>query len=175
MRKKTLCGFLLLLSLGCTDQSAQQQQRELTYFDIKGYFETEVNRLNKLKPSITKSVEINDSLERKAVRILDWKKELSIFSEADINRASWKGLFKLEKHDGTDIYTSDDEKVPVKKLALRFEGKRIKQILIVLNTDNSLYDSKDSLSYYPDSLYRIKKTQHIKLLSSKHYEIQGLF
>ena len=114
-------------------------------------------------------MEINDSLERKAVRILDWKKELSIFSEADINRASWKGLFKLEKHDGTDIYTSDDEKVPVKKLALRFEGKRIKQILIVLNTNNSLYDSKDSLSYYPDSLYRIKKTQHIKLLSSKHY------
>ena len=175
MRKKTLCGFLLLLSLGCTDQSAEQQQRELTYFDIKGYFKAEVNRLNKLKPSITKSVEINDSLERKAVRILDWKKELSIFSEADINRASWKGLFKLEKHDGTHIYTSDDEKVPVKKLALRFEGKRIKQILIVLNTDNSLYDSKDSLSYYPDSLYRIKKTQHIKLLSSKHYEIQGLF
>lgn len=175
MRKQTLCGFLLLLTFGCSNQSKEKQQRELTYFDIKGYFESEIARLDKLKPSITKSVEVNDSLESKAIRISDWKKELSVFTEADINRASWKGLFKLQKLKGSDTYTSDDDKVPVKKVRISFNDQGLSEILIVLNNSNSLYSAQDSLFYYPDSLYRIKKTQDIKLLSSKRYEIQGLF
>jgi len=175
MRRKTVCGFLLLLSLGCINDTEVAQQRELTYFDIKGYFEGEVSRLSKIKPSIHKSVEVNDSLERKQLRITDWRKELSIFSDADINRASWKGLFSVNKQQGSETYVSDDDKIPVKEIKITFDQKHLKSLLIIIKNSNSLYTSQDSLFYYPDSLYRVKKVQHIKLLKEKHYEIKGRF
>lgn len=170
-----VCGFLLLLSLGCINDTEVAQQRELTYFDIKGYFEGEVSRLNKVKPTISKSVEVNDSLERKQLKIADWQKELSIFSDADINRASWKGLFTVSKQQGSERYVSDNEKVPVKEIQITFDQKHLKSLLIIVKNSNSLYTSQDSLFYYPDSLYRVKKIQHIKLLKEKQYEISGRF
>lgn len=175
MKKQTLCGFLLLLFFGCNNQPEQKQQRELTYFDITGYFETEVARLSKANPSISKTVAVNGGLEEKQLRIADWKKELSSFSNADINRASWKGAFTLSRQQNTQTYTSDQEKIPVKKVQVSFEKERLKSLLIVIRNSNSLYRSEDTLTYYPDSLYRVQKTQKIKLLNEKNYVITGTF
>ncbi len=90
-------------------------------------------------------------------------------------RTSWKGLFNLSKKEGQEIYNSANEKVPVKEIKIDKEGQNIKAIMIVVKNSNSLYTSEDSLFYYPDSIYCIKKTQKIKLLDEKKYEIKGLF
>ncbi len=84
MRKSYIYLFLLLL-FGCIDK-AKEQRPELTYFDLKGYFDREVSRLSKSNPVITKSVKVNDSTEAKTIKIGDWKRELSIFYDADINK-----------------------------------------------------------------------------------------
>jgi len=43
----------------------------------------------------------------------------------------------------------------------------------VISNKNILYSSGDTLVYYPDSLYEIRKHQKIKLLAQKTYQITG--
>lgn len=160
---------------GCNNETLQEQKNEITYFDVKGYFNAEVSRLTKANPEITKTVLVDDSLEIKKIRIHDWKKELAAFSDADMNRNSWKGLFTLSKHNDAEIYHSENEKVPVKTVSITFKNNKVYGFKIVVKNTNALYQSVDTLTYYPDSLYQVKKIQNIRLLAKKNYQITGKF
>ncbi|MFA4871270.1 MAG: hypothetical protein WC623_23930 [Pedobacter sp.] len=174
MRRTLLIPVILLVFSGC-NPAEKSQKNDLSYFDLKGYFEKEALRLNKRNPVFTKTVMVNKSSETKKIQIRDWEKELSVFSEADINRSAWKGLFHIEKNMEQEVYTSDDKKVPVKEVLITKRGEKVQGIKILMRTNNMLYSSADTLSYYPDSLYQIKKKQEIRLLSEKNYIITGKF
>ena len=170
-----LCGFLLLLCYSCGDSTGAGQKNAHTYFNLKGYIEQESGRLSRSNPTVHKTVMVNDSSESKEIKIQDWKKELSVFSDADMNRAAWKGLFQVKKSGEQEIYTSDHKKVPVKELVITRRNGQLYGLQIFIRNSNTLYTSADTLSYYPDSLYEVKKTQNIRLLSTKNYRITGKF
>jgi len=174
MRK--LSFLLLIFFLGaCNSGTQKKQSGALEYFDLKDYIAKEAKRLNLLNPEIDKYVEVNRSGEHKKLKITDWQKELAIFSDADVNKSAWQGLFKLNKAGDTKTYVSDNDKVPVKSLSIQYRNGKISSLQILISTVNSLYTSNDTLSYFPDSLYEVKKTQHIKLLNEKNYHITGRF
>jgi hypothetical protein len=175
MRNTILLFCILLFFISCSDSADKKQKNDLTYFDVKGYFEKEATRLTKTNPLIKKAVNVNGEGESKSMKISDWKKELALFSDADINRASWKGLFQLKKSQDQERYTSNNEKVPVKELLVFYKKNKVSGFKILIKNTNSLYTSIDTLTYYPDSLYQIKKMQNIKLLSEKSYTITGTF
>lgn len=170
-----LCGLLLLLCYGCGDPIEASQKKVHTYFDLKGFFEKERARLSQSNPLILKTVMVNDSAESKQIRIADWKKELSAFSDADMNRAAWKGLFQVRKTASGVSYTADSKKVPVKEVLVMQRNGKLYGLQILIRNANTLYTSSDTLSYYPDSLYEVKKSQNIRLLSEKKYQITGKF
>jgi len=170
--------FLLLIVLffgSCNSAAPKKQSSVLSYFDVKGYFAKEAERLKLLKPEIDKTVMVNKEEEHRKLKITDWKKELSIFSDADINKSAWQGLFKIHKEKDLETYLSNDEKVPVKSLRISYKNGKLFGIEILISNANSLYTSNDTLSYFPDSLYQVRKTQHIKLLKEKNYRITGKF
>lgn len=169
-----LCAFLLLC-FGCGNSAITQQKETHPYFDLKGYFAGEAARLNAEQPRIHKTVMVNDSTESKDLRIADWQKELSIFSDADLNKSAWKGLFQVKNTDSIELYTSDNEKVPVKELKIIKKNGKVQGLQILIRNSNTLYTSSDTLSYFPDSLYEVKKNQHIRLLTEKKYRISGKF
>lgn len=178
MNFKTPLFFLLLLLFGCQEQPEQKQKKELTYFDLKGYFEKESKRLSAASPYLTKTVSVNDSTETQKIRVRDWNKELEIFKDSDINKAAWKGMFNVTSKSGTVYYKSDDEKIPVKELSVFYtngDNKILQGLQIVISNTNILYESRDTLIYYPDSVYQVKKSQDILLLSKKNYQITGKF
>lgn len=174
MKKKLSSVLVLLFFCGCTP-SVKKQQDNLTYFDLKGYFQKEAQRLKNNNPVLTKTVTVNGAAEKKRIRITDWEKEFAIFLDADINRTAWAGLFSTEKSKERELYTSNNEKVPVKEVLILKKGAQLYSIQILVKNANVLYSSADTLSYYPDSLYQVKKKQHIKLLSEKDYSITGKF
>jgi hypothetical protein len=157
----------------CNYSTPKGQNTNTSYFDIKGYFDSEIASLSKLNPSITKTVGINGSLETKKLKIRDWKSELSAFTDADINRASWKGLFKVSKSDTLLNYTSNDDKVPIKDVKIYTLNGKVERIVVIKENENYLYNSIDTLSYYSGSMYRIQKQQNIRFLSDKNYLIEG--
>jgi len=173
MRKYALLLVGFLMSCGTPEQ--EQRSAELEYFDLKGYFSKEAASLSRSAALVSKTVIVNDSAEQKQVKITNWEKELSAFVDADINKVAWKGAFKTISNDAGLQYTSTNDKVPVKRLQIIKNNEAITGIVIVLENSNYLYRSTDTLSYYPDSLYQIKKSQQIKLMSPKRYQITGRF
>lgn len=172
IKKISILVFALAL-FSCNQQKEAEANTSLTYFDVKGYFGKEISRLQHLNPEVDKTVSINGVAENKTAKITDWTKELAIFVNADINKTSWKGSFKATKQDGADIYTSDSKKIPIKKISVMQSGQKVDRIEIIIDNKNILYQSQDTLTYYPDSLYMIKKHQKIRLLNEKRYSVIG--
>ena len=174
MQRNVGLFFTLLFFTAC-GPSAPRGAASAPYFDLKGYIEKEVTRLNQINPTVDKTVTVNNQAERKRIKVENWTDELTVFSDADINKSAWKGLFEVTKNDSLQIYRSNDDKVFVKSLQVERRNKEVTGITILLNTSNYLYQSTDTLRYYPDSLYEIRKQQHIKLLNPKQYLISGKF
>lgn len=174
IKKLSILAFALAL-FSCNQRKEAEANTSLSYFDIKGYFGKEISRLQKLNPVVDKTVSINGVSENKTAKITDWTKELAIFVNADINKTSWKGSFKASKQDGADVYISDSKKIPIKKVSVMQTGQKVEKVEIIIDNKNILYQSQDTLTYYPDSLYAIKKHQKIRLLNEKKYLVIGKF
>jgi len=173
MVKKLFFPVFALALFSCNQQKEAEINTSLSYFDVKGYFGREISRLQRLNPDVDKTVSINGIGENKKAKIADWTKELAIFVNADINKTSWKGSFKSKEQNGVDIYTSDNKKIPVKKISVTWKGQKAGKIEIIIDNKNILYQSQDTLIYCPDSLYKIKKQQKIRLLKEKKYSVIG--
>lgn len=171
MRYNTLLAGILLFFCGCNPTADEKQKDAFLYFDLKGYFRTEVNRLARANPQVIKSVAINGVYERRKLQIANWQSELSSISNADINKASWKGAFQISRSENKVTYRTNDKKIPVKEVTVLYKDGKASGFQVLIRNSNTLYLSTDSISYYQDSLYRIKKNQQIKLLSAKKYEI----
>lgn len=166
---------ILVFVTACGQMEPKVSGKENTYFDLRGYFSAEASRLQRKNPRITKTVLLNGQKEKKILSITDWNKELGSFIDADINKPAWKGEFSRTVRDGAEIYTTDNEKIPVSRLELESINGQIKAVKVILRTRNSLYEAADTLIYLPDSLYQISKSQKIRLIRQKHYLIRGIF
>jgi hypothetical protein len=170
--------YALVLAVFLTACAAPEKERKgakAAYFDLKGYFNKEAAALNNRQPLVNKRVMVNDKAEDKQVKISNWEKELSVFIDADINKAAWDGEFSSKSSESGITYTANSDKVPVKKVQVLRANGVVSGIIITIHNSNYLYSSSDTLSYYPDSLYKIRKSQEIKLMSPKRYEITGKF
>jgi hypothetical protein len=172
--RKYLLVFTALLT-ACAAPEKENPGTKPAYFDLKGYFNKEATTLKAKQPLVSKRVLVDDKAEEKQVKVSDWQKELSVFIDADINKAAWAGEFSSKNTPSGITYTSNSDKVPVKALQVLKANGVVKGIIITIHNSNYLYSSSDTLSYYPDSLYKIRKRQEIKLMSPKRYEITGRF
>lgn len=175
MTKNTYILLFVLALISCNQGKDSKIDSGNAYFDLQGYFEKEIARLQRLNPTVSKTVSVNGINESNNVKVADWKKELAIFANADINKASWQGSFTNKKVGSADVYSSDSKKIPVKRVYVAKRGSEIQKIEIIIANKNILFQSNDTLSYYPDSLYLIKKQQKIRLLNEKKYTISGKF
>lgn len=173
MRKLFFCFFVVIWS-SCTLKE-QEKVNAKTYFDLQGYFKGEASRLAKNNPTINKTVIVNGKSETHQASIPNWEQEFDLFTQADINKASWRGSFATTATENLKTYSSQSEKIPIKKLEVSYKDNKVSGVRIFVTNTNDLYTSTDSLSYYPDSLYEIKKVQRIKLMKEKKYQIIGKF
>ncbi|MNK04764.1 hypothetical protein D3C87_226370 [compost metagenome] len=172
--KQLILGVFVLFLFSCTQQEIKRTNTP-TYFNLSGYFEGEVARLRKTDPTIIKGVIAAGKSEQISIKISDWKTELSSFSTADINKASWKGEFSETVIDGNTAYSTSNPKIPIKRIEIIKTNGKVKGIKIFKRTKNYLYKSIDTLLYYPDSLYLIQNLQDITLLGEKKYQVIGKF
>jgi hypothetical protein len=124
---------------------------------------------------VSKQVFTKGEAEQKTVKITSWKEELAVFEAADINKASWRGEFTVKQLDNVVSYTTENEKIPVKKLEVLKTGNQITSIKIYKSSENRLYTATDTLIYYPDSVYMVQSAQKIRLLEPKVYRLIGTF
>jgi hypothetical protein len=94
---KNLALVFLALSLAACQQK-EISKKQIEYVDLGGFFSAEAKRLNSQKPTLLKTVGINQKSEQKLLKKnIDWTKELSVFKEADINKPAFKGMYQMSK------------------------------------------------------------------------------
>ena len=171
---RKLIPFLILFGLAACKSDNKASDIKKTYFDIRGFFAKEANRLAAKRPAVQKSISDNGSIESRKVRVADWGSELSLFSESDINKPSWRNSYRVSKRGSVITYTAKDSKIRTQKVTIRLSDKsQVSYIAIRNQSENMLYSSNEMLEYYPDSLYRIVKQQNVKVLGSHRYLIEG--
>lgn len=149
------------------------QQNKNTYFDLDTYFNSETKKLTKANFWVVKTVSRNGDAETKTVKIDNWPGELSIFSESNINKPSWKNSYKTTTSGDITIYKALEPDLKTKEIILKKENNKLVYLMVFNVTDNSLFQNREKLTYFPDSLYRIERKQHVLLLGTNNYLIFG--
>lgn len=164
--------YALLFISSCSEP---EKDTELRYTDLKNYFEAEVMRMEHSGRKVDKTVSRNGSAESKANISPDWRAELSLFIESDINKPAWRNSYSIKEDSVSVEYKAigDDLRTRSIRIIKDTDGD-IREISIANHTSNKLYSSSEELSYIPDSMYRIFKKQDVIVIGRNEYEIKGL-
>lgn len=167
--------FLIAIIFLASCSSEQNEKSADKYADIKGLFASEAIRLNKLNLKVDKTVARNKAIESKKGLTIDWKNELSLFAESDINKPAWRNSYKISGNAKDLLYTALDSNLRTRLIHLKKDDSgRLEHVFIINKTYNYLYQSSEQLSYIPDSIYKIVKKQNVILMGSNEYEITGV-
>lgn len=173
MKNKIALWISAAFLLGCTPDEKPSAGIHTHYFDVKTYFNQEAERLKKLNPQVDKTIYLDGQAENKMLTTIDWQKELAIFADADINKASWSGSFTVDSAINYITYQSNSNKIPIKKVTIGKINNQVTSIKIIASKQNILFSTLDTLLYVPDSLYQITKHQKIQILGKKSYQVTG--
>jgi hypothetical protein len=169
-----LGGILLISGLPSCRPDMKQSGAVVKYFDIGGYLKADTAILKKANLVVNKTVSHNGVTENKLVHIANWGQELNLFIQSDINRPAWKNSYRIETTDSLLIYTAKYPDLRTTKIVIRKDKDKIKWLLIYNHTKNLLYETREKLSYFPDSVYRIEKWQQVRLMGRNNYRIEGI-
>jgi hypothetical protein len=123
--------------------------------------------------SVVKTVSRNGDSETKTVKITNWPGELSVFSESNINKPSWKNSYKTTTSGGITIYKALEPELKTREIILKKQNDKVVYLMVFNVINNSLFQTREKLTYYPDSLYRIQRKQHVRFLGTNDYLIEG--
>jgi len=167
------CLLALAVYNGCKRQETTIGSKDI-YFDLKGYFAEEAHRMDRLKPEIRKIVKKNNESETLQLRVRDWKNEFTLFSESDINKPAWADSYQIDSSGRIVEYQAMSPDLRTRNIRIeRGENNTITGIYIKNTARNLLYESEEDLFYIPDSVYRVEKTQTVRLIGTNHYQITG--
>jgi len=169
-----IVAIIFSLLSSCKPDNVQEGVKP-EYFDLAGYFKADTAKLRKLHHLTLKTVTHNGASETKKVHIDDWGLELSLFIQSDINKPAWRDSYTIQTGtDGSIVYTAKTPELKTREIVItRNKDNSIKWIMIYNASKNILYQTTEALSYIPDSLYTIKKTQHVRFLGINKYFIKG--
>lgn len=169
--------IIILITQACqgvNQASSTEEFQTQSYFSLHSYFQSEANRLQNQIDSIHKTVEIDQQIEMKTVKIQNWQEELHVFMESDINKPAWSKSYQIDSSDFHVTYTALEENLRTRKVVIKKNSlQKVEAILISNVTKNNLYATIENLEYYPDSLYKIETQQAVQVLGKKTYKISG--
>jgi hypothetical protein len=169
-----ISGAILLACLPACKPDVKETGATVNYFDLKGYFDAEAVRLSRANKTVLKTVVHNTNTESKKVKITNWARELDLFTGSDINRPAWKNSYRVISSGDILFYKAKYPELKMREMVIKKDKLQVRWVLIFNRNKNILYQTNEKLSYFPDSLYLIEKTQKIRLMGSNEYVIKGI-
>ncbi len=181
MKYRILFLASMLFIFSCKNADEKKAKRINTYFDISGFIEAEMDSLQKLDPTIKKTIWVDGIPETQELKIIDWKKELLSFKSSDINKPAWVDSYKIDTLFGKDLnivrYTATDDDVKIRfvELEIGIDNVECKNILIQSEEHNSVYNSSQRLSYKKGLGYAVESIQQVNFMDDRSYKIEVAF
>ena len=172
---------LLVLS-SCRDEETDPNEKK-TYYDLKGFVDNQIVYLNEKKPKVTKTVRLDGKKEVRAETETDWKKELELFAQADINKPAYRNSYSIIRSDSSvyEYRIKEGEKLPVQYLMIKVDSATQQPVSVkaLLRSENKIYSSEKSIeltssrrnSLLEVSAYSVKGYQKLLFMNRKSFDI----
>ncbi|MEO6685430.1 MAG: hypothetical protein ABIN24_05670 [Dyadobacter sp.] len=167
------------------DSAQERQSKVLTYYDLKGFVDSQISVLNKEKPEVVKTMSVSGKNETRTSREMDWKKELELFIQADINKPAYSKSYSTTKPDSlTIVYTlTTEESLPVRYLKIEMDKISGMPLMIqaLLRSENKLYQSEKNIEMHGSvkggqwhlNTYSIKGYQKLAMMDKKTFDVSA--
>jgi hypothetical protein len=168
MKYFTLAIVFLLIS--CETVSTEYVNTEKPFFDLKEFFEQEIELHQDKK--VTKKVAIDENSETQTIEQFDMKKALSVFIDCDINKPQLFDKYEIVEKDNQITYTSIDKDLKVQQIEiLKNEDEETDKIIINRKADTIIYTSDKILTYKTGKGFSIENRQDVLFSEEKNYSI----
>lgn len=168
IRKFFAITLLLLTSCGTDSRTSEKD-----YFDLYRFLESQVNHLALRNPTVHRKIAIGEQQEAKVLqlRASKWKKELTMFFQANINKPSLKGLYEVDStlsdtYKVVSYQTKNNNKTGVQLMKVYYKQGEVAKIEIHFQEKTMIYHAQRKLLMTFD-----KKEEGPPLLST--YTIDG--
>lgn len=168
--KKISFNSLIIIGLSfflfaCKNETPQYNGQKTAFFDLKGYFKTEIERLKKEVKKVQKTVTLNGKSEQKILENLNFEEELAPFIASDINRPAWSDYYltKTQNSDNqgfrSEYYALKDH---LKTRSIVVSKQNIGTTIQILNADETVATKAETrLSYDNRMGYTISTIQKL--------------
>jgi hypothetical protein len=175
-----LIYFVLLL--GCQSGTTEETD-EKYYYDLKGFIEKQIIYLEDKKPKVEKMALLNGREEAVKTEAIDWRKELELFLQADINKPSYRQSYQVTRRDSTEYeYTlKPNTKLPVQYLKIITDTSVNQPIYVkaLLLSENKIYKSEKNIELFCSrrdnlwelSSFSVKGYQKLMFIDKKSFQI----
>ncbi|WP_435352647.1 hypothetical protein [Emticicia sp. SJ17W-69] len=171
--------FISLLLFGCNESSSNENTPKY-YYDLAGFINQQISQLSKNQPITWKNLLIGEKTESIQTKDIDWKKELELFLQADLNKQSYQLSYTKDSTQNKVVYQlKKGENLPVKVLKIEFDQENSpKHIDALIQVANYLYKSEKNLSMDLDKKqlknYQIKGWQELFIGQKKNFKMIGV-
>lgn len=174
---------ICLFMLSACREAATDTNEKKAYYDLKGFVENQIVYLNEKKPKVTKTVQLDGKKELRAEIETDWKKELELFAQADINKPAYRNSYSVTRSDSAvyEYKIKQGENLPVRYLMIKVDSATQQPVLIkaLLRSENRIYSSEKSIeltvtrrnNLLEVSAYSVKGYQKLMFMNARSFNI----
>lgn len=174
--------FMLGLAISCSEDNRQPMDNPTqidNYFQLKDFVENQIELLD--GSTVRKSVGIEGKVEDTEVRMdaEAWRKELDIFIQADINKASLATAYETEEKEGLTVHRlKSGEKSSIQEIKVAYQGEQISRINFKAYHNEIFYTTGSEGELVVDASgqicsYQVHGTQKVWFLSPNEMLIKG--
>jgi len=180
-----IVAAVLLFSLVSCRQEETSDDAPRLYYDLKGFIENQIVYLNERKPEISKTAVLGSKREVSKTRGVDWKKELELFVQADINKPSYRQSYEVVQNGPLhyEYRLKPGNSLPVTYLKIDTDSvlKQPLRVEALIRTSNKIYHSDKKvvlIAMKRDNLlgvnsYEVNGYQKLIFVEKKVFSIRG--
>jgi len=179
--KIALLGLFFWTAFSCVPSDEKAKMEKLPYFDLKGFLDLELGKLD--STTVIKTSQINgvERTEEVTYSAQDWKEELDYFYRSDINIPSLALSYSTETKSDYLIHNLLPEaKGKVKQVKIQYFQNYPASISFKMKEENMFFFYSTSGALYINQStgkldhYFIETTQKVLFLKPKNIKISGL-
>ena len=176
---------IISISLISCDNPQNNSNQIKRYYDLKGFIASQITQLDKVKPVVFKTMKIGRDQNQLSSKDINWKKELELFIQADINKPAYAQSYLVSRPDsGTFEYNlKPGEDLPVRYLKIKLsvtDGVPV-SVRALLRSENKLYQSEKEIDLTCEVKdnksriisYRIEGFQKLATMDKKPFIIEA--
>lgn len=165
----TIVAAVFLFSLVSCRQEEARDDAPKVYYDLKGFIENQIAYLNEKKPEVSKTAVLGSKREASKTREVDWKKELELFVQADINKPSYRQSYEIAQngplHYEYRLKPGNDLPVAYLKIDTDSVLKQPLRVEALIRASNKVYNSEKKVV--------LNAAKHDNLVEVNSYEVDG--